>query len=318
MNNPLVSVIIATYNRADLLNFAIESALNQTYKNIQLMVIDDGSTDNTAEVVKTYPEVEYIVQNHAGQAAARNCGLRNSKGSIISSLDSDDFWEPDFLMRCVSKLEKDNLDFVFANWLQYAMEGEAWDYSINDPYLQPYITETPDHWIILPYAEARKLYMHSCPSPSSSVVMRKSSIASGWDESILIGDDWCMYIDMLLAKECRIAFTLDKLWKKRVDAINIYEGRKRSEVLKYLYIGDVEKMMARFKDRLTKQEMYIFERRYIESLVELAKHEALREFNFIEASRLLIKSFSLDIPYTLKTIPDIIRKGVAGKINTRR
>jgi glycosyltransferase involved in cell wall biosynthesis len=314
-NPPLVSIIIPTYNRADILRNALDSALGQTYTNTQIIVVDDGSTDSTAELVKQYPKVEYILQKHAGQAAARNCGLWHSKGSVIASLDSDDIWNPDFLMRCVTKLEEDKLDFVFTNWLQYTDEHNGWDYLVNDPYLKPHMKDTPDHWVTLSYTDARKLYMYSCPSPSSAVVIRKSSIVSGWDEQILIGDDWCMYINVLLSKERKIAFTLDKLWKKRVNFKNIYDGRKRSEVLKYLYITDAERMIEKFKNLLTAEELYIFQRRYIASLVELAKHEIVREFNWGESMKLLKKSFALDSSYTLKMIPQIILTGVNRKIN---
>jgi glycosyltransferase involved in cell wall biosynthesis len=314
-NNPLVSVIIPTYNRAGILRSAIDSALQQSYTNIQLLVIDDGSTDGTSELMKDYPQVEYIIKEHAGQAAARNCGLKHAKGSVIASLDSDDIWNPNFVEECINKLEKDNLDFVFANWHQYTDKGETWDFLIGDPFLIPFIKETPDNWISLTYTEARNLYLLACPSPSSSVVIRKSSIVSGWDERIKIGDDWCMYLDVILAKECKIAFTLNKLWKKRVDSFNIYDGRKRSEVLKYLYIHDTKIAMEKFKRLLTSDEMQILEKRYIASIVELAKHEMLREFNFGESARLIKLALAVDRTFTWQMIPYILKTGLNRKIN---
>jgi glycosyltransferase involved in cell wall biosynthesis len=316
INSQLVSVIIPTYNRAGILRNAIESALKQTYTNIQILVIDDGSTDNTAEIVKEYPQAEYITIKHAGQAAARNCGLKNAKGAIIASLDSDDIWEPDFLTKCVTKLEQDNLDFVFANWLQYTAENNSWDFLIFDPFLQNHIKNIDAHnWVNLTYADARKLYLVACPSPSSSVVIRKSSIVSGWDERIKIGDDWCMYLDVILAKECKIAFTLDLLWKKRIDAINIYDGRKRNEVLKYLYIADTKLIMEKFRHLLTADEMWVLEQRYIASLVELAKHESFRELNFIESVKLLRTAIAIDVNFTFKMIQYILKTGLTRKMN---
>src|SRR5690606_5171341 len=98
---PLVSVIIPTYNRAERVGDAIKSALNQTYKNVQIVVVDDGSADGTSDyIISHFPQVDFIQQQHAGQAAARNNGLRNAKGDIIANLDSDDIWEPDFLFFC--------------------------------------------------------------------------------------------------------------------------------------------------------------------------------------------------------------------------
>lgn len=310
----LVTIIIPTYNRAGKVNEAIESALNQTYQNIQIIVVDDGSVDDTAAVVKRYPGVEYYYKENNGQASARNFGLKMARGSIITSLDSDDIWYPDFLSFCVEKLQSEQLDFVFANWDQDTKEGGSWNFLLNDPFLKPFFHKEKNEWINLEYEETRYLYVNACPSPSSSVVVRKSSIIAGWDEQINIGDDWCMYLDMILSKECKIAFTMRKLWRKRVDEINIYDGRKWSEVLEFLYVADLKTKLIKFKDRLKKPELKALQERYMSSLVELAKHNLIREFKIFQALNLLGRSFSLDVMYTLKAIPSLFMKGLQGKI----
>jgi len=86
----LVSVIIPCYNQAQFLNEAIESVLAQTYPHFEIVVVDDGSSDNTAEVAARYPGVRYLRQENAGLAAARNSGLRHSSGSYLVFLDADD------------------------------------------------------------------------------------------------------------------------------------------------------------------------------------------------------------------------------------
>lgn len=315
---PLVSVIIPTYNREKKLPEAIESALNQSYSSTQIIVVDDGSTDGTAELIKKYPGIEYYYKKNGGQASARNEGLKQAKGTIIASLDSDDMWYPDFLKICVEKLERDQLDFVFANWDQDAKVGEPWNFLINDPFLKPYSNKYKNNWVDLEYEEVRDLYLKACPSPSSSVVVRKSSIVSGWNEEMNIGDDWCMYLEMILTKECKVAFTLERLWRKRVDEINLYDGRKWNEVLKFLYIADLEKKMDKFRHLLTFNELKILEERYMASLVELSKHNLVREFNIFSSINLLAKSFSINVPYTLKTIPDVFVKGLKRKIKNPR
>lgn len=312
--NPLVSVIIPTFNRADKLPDAIESVLNQTYKHVQIIVIDDGSTDDTADLVKNYPGLEYHWQKNGGQASARNKGLQNAKGPVLASLDSDDIWYPDFLTRCVEKLEAEQLDFVFANWDQDVKVGESWDFLSNDPFLKPHHQSAKDHWSNLSDQELRALFLKACPSPSSSVVVRKSSIVSGWDEQINIGDDWCMYLEMILTKKCKAAYTLDRLWRKRVDEINVFDGRKWSEILEFLHIADLKIKMDKFKHLLHKDELKILQQRYMASLVELSKHNLIREFNFPHSMRLLKRSFAIDIPFTLKTIPNILMKGLGGKV----
>lgn len=94
----LVSVIVPTYNRAYCVNKSIESALAQTYRNLEVLVIDDGSTDNTREVVTGAfggePRVKYIYQSNGGVAVARNRGMRVARGEFIALLDSDDVWKP--------------------------------------------------------------------------------------------------------------------------------------------------------------------------------------------------------------------------------
>ncbi|MNK02964.1 Hyaluronan synthase [compost metagenome] len=310
----LVTIIIPTYNRATKISDAIQSALNQTYQHTQIIVIDDGSTDNTFELLKKYPRIEYYYKENGGQASARNLGLKNAKGSIIASLDSDDIWYPDFLSKCVEKLETEQLDFVFSNWDQEAKEGNSWDFLINDPFLRPYFKKKVGYWVNLEYGETRDLYLKACPSPSSSVVIRKSSIVAGWDEKIKIGDDWCMYLDVILSKECRIAFTLEKLWHKRVDDINIYDGRKWSEVLEFLYVADLKRKMIRFNHLLTKTELRLLQERYMASLVELSKHNIIRGFKIFTSFNLLGQSLAINIPFTLKTIPSVLLKSLQNKI----
>ncbi len=87
---PLVSVIIPSYNHAQFLGQAIKSVLAQTYSNFEILVVDDGSTDDTAKVVRRYSPVRYVFQQNAGLSSARNTGLRQSRGRFLVFLDADD------------------------------------------------------------------------------------------------------------------------------------------------------------------------------------------------------------------------------------
>lgn len=93
------SIIIPTYNRAHLISKAIESVLAQTFTDWELLIIDDGSKDNTAEVVRSYADarIRYIYQDNAERSAARNNGITQSKGEFITFLDSDDYYLPERL-----------------------------------------------------------------------------------------------------------------------------------------------------------------------------------------------------------------------------
>lgn len=107
MRTPLVSVIIPTYNRAGLIGETIENVLQQTYRNIELIVVDDGSTDDTESVLKAYgSRIRWTAQKNAGPAAARNRGLGIAQGEIIAFQDSDDSWHPTKIERQVSLLQR--------------------------------------------------------------------------------------------------------------------------------------------------------------------------------------------------------------------
>lgn len=91
----LVTVVIPTFNRSAIVGRAIESALRQTYRNLECVVVDDGSSDDTRAVVERYgPRVRYLYQENAGVTAARNLAIRNARGEFLAFLDSDDLWRP--------------------------------------------------------------------------------------------------------------------------------------------------------------------------------------------------------------------------------
>jgi len=95
MEQPLVSVIIPTFNRAGLVREAVDSVLAQDYSRLELIVIDDGSNDHTPEVVRAFgTAVRFIQQPHTGVSAARNRGVAASHGELVAFLDSDDLWLP--------------------------------------------------------------------------------------------------------------------------------------------------------------------------------------------------------------------------------
>ena len=98
--NPRISIIIPAYNQARFLNDSVNSALSQNYRNYEIIVVDDGSTDETAAVAAEYGDrIHYVYQENRGLAGARNTGIRHARGEYIALLDSDDIWQPDFLAK---------------------------------------------------------------------------------------------------------------------------------------------------------------------------------------------------------------------------
>jgi glycosyltransferase involved in cell wall biosynthesis len=107
---PLVSVVIPAYNRAALLGRAVNSVLEQSFQDFEILIVDDGSTDNTAEVVQGFedPRIRYIRHaKNAGEAAARNTGIHAARGQYVAFLDSDDYWLAGKLELQVRVLEAD-------------------------------------------------------------------------------------------------------------------------------------------------------------------------------------------------------------------
>lgn len=104
-----VTVIVPTYNRENCITKALDSILNQTYPDYEIVVIDDGSTDNTETILKRYGnKIKYFYKSNGGPASARNLGIRTCSGEYIAFLDSDDTWLPNKLDLQISVLEKDN------------------------------------------------------------------------------------------------------------------------------------------------------------------------------------------------------------------
>ena len=122
---PLVSFIVATFNRANTIKRALLSALNQCYDNTELIVVNDGSTDNTSSALHDLVaanKIRYFEQRHMGRSAARNTGLNLARGEFIAFLDDDDELEPDFADVLIRIIQKDaKLDLVFCNC--YREEG---------------------------------------------------------------------------------------------------------------------------------------------------------------------------------------------------
>lgn len=111
---PLVSVVIPVYNGESYLREAIDSVLSQTYGKIELLLVDDGSCDSSAEIASSYSDLRYIKQENKGVASARNRGIAESKGDYITFLDQDDYWSKSKLELQINYLERHSTcGFVF-------------------------------------------------------------------------------------------------------------------------------------------------------------------------------------------------------------
>lgn len=128
--NPKVSVIIPVYNVETYLRQCLDSVCAQTLKEIEIICVDDGSTDSSPDILKEYAQkdarIRILSQKNAGAGAARNYGLRESNGEYLSFLDSDDFFEPDMLEEAYKSIEEYNADFVVFESDQYHMNTKEY------------------------------------------------------------------------------------------------------------------------------------------------------------------------------------------------
>ena len=124
--NELISVVIPTYNRERTLPRAIGSVLRQTYQEIELIVVDDGSTDQTRSLIESMDDkrIRYVYQPNQGACAARNRGVLEAKGSLIAFQDSDDEWLEDKLARQVEYMRQTQADIVFHAFSREGLEAE--------------------------------------------------------------------------------------------------------------------------------------------------------------------------------------------------
>lgn len=124
---PKVSVIIPTYNRAKFLPRAIQSVKDQSFRDFELIIVDDGSTDETPQVVQSVAgDCRYIRKENGGSASARNAGIQESKGRYIAFLDSDDFWMPEKLAEQVKVLDANpKIGIVYARMPIINDKGET-------------------------------------------------------------------------------------------------------------------------------------------------------------------------------------------------
>jgi hypothetical protein len=202
-----VTTIIPSYNRADYLSLALDSVLGQTYSVSEIIIVDDGSTDNTREVVKRYAgRVRFYAQNHGGVSAARNKGLELAQGEIISWCDADDVWEPSFLGRTISLLESDpQVDGVYAGVMHIDSDGKRLP---------------QENRITVPPEQLYAALADDCFIQTTGFVMRKRCFdLAGWfDTEFDISEDYDMFLR--LARNFRIVGLGEPLVRYRVHQQN--------------------------------------------------------------------------------------------------
>ena len=137
-----MSIITPCYNGAKYIEETIDSVIAQTYKNWEMLIVDDGSRDDSAQIVTKYCEkeerIKLISQENAGSAAARNNGIRNAQGQYIALLDADDLWHPQFLEKQINFMKKKDAVCVYCS---YDRIDEKSKKILRPTYAKPVITK---------------------------------------------------------------------------------------------------------------------------------------------------------------------------------
>lgn len=204
MNDVLVSIVLPTYNRAHLLPCSINSVLQQTIRNIELIIVDDGSTDDTAAVVASYkdPRIRYIpLEKNQGVGAARNTGLKLATAPYVAFQDSDDFWLPEKLQLKLAALDAadEDVGVVYCGRLIYGRDD-------NNQYGERCVSYVPSR---TKKTVAGDLYtsLLSGNILTTTMLLAKREImlaTGGFDLTLRADEDWDMALR--LAQQTKFAF----------------------------------------------------------------------------------------------------------------
>jgi glycosyltransferase involved in cell wall biosynthesis len=188
----LISVVMPCYNAAPFVEEAIESVLQQSYPQLELIIVDDGSTDASTQIIARlaaeHPDrITLLHQTNSGPYAARNHGLDHARGNFIAFLDADDTWHPDALNLLHAAMTDTLADVAYCGWQNV---GEA--AADTQPYIPPNYVE----------ADAAVLFLQSCPWPINGVLVRRQLIdqLNGFSERLPTAMDYDLWLRMLASQ----------------------------------------------------------------------------------------------------------------------
>lgn len=265
----LVSVIIPTYNRADVILTTINSVIKQDYRPLEILIIDDGSTDDTYEVIKGLVchtndlVIEYTFQKNGGVSSARNRGIDMANGSFISFLDSDDILLPRKISSQVNMMKKENADICYGNY-----------YSSKDGIDYPVIAQSPKKDVVFQYL-AMKIMMQL------DVWMFSKNLIDTNHLNFTIGKKWgedCEFIIKALSfsnKTIHVDQFMSKYYIGRTDGLSRFSWEKLDEdVANYTDILNWLK-----KRNETKKQIKMIRRWLLPNLIIMRILEGRKDFD---------------------------------------
>lgn len=243
--NKLISVVIPVYNAEKTLKRSIESVLNQTYSNIELVIVNDGSADDSEKICLSYDDrrIYYIYQKNEGVAAARNNALRVAKGDYIAFLDADDYLDPHFCEKLLSVLENQNAD------MSICMNHNVYQKLGSDGNIKEYI-KNPKLRIRETFSISSEEYDFYDRHSHWTVwgALYKKSLLDGikFRKGLYVGED-TYYLAEVIKKAKRIAF-LDEYLMYYIYALDSASHGK-FDSKKYTELESWKKIVKLYEDR---------------------------------------------------------------------
>lgn len=218
--NPAVSIVLPTFNRARFLDEALASIHSQSWQDWELIVVDDGSTDDTAARIDSWreriPQLRYVRRENGGAYAARNTGLQHARGEYIAFFDSDDLWLDHHLERCVEGLRQNpEVDWIYAACRCIDPSGnvvQPTTFQIGDtvrPFLSLATRGVGDVWVINDPRALERFFSHGfyCGLQNSVIRQRVFSGHEFWEDYRVVED--VLFVARALARGMRFAYLTD-------------------------------------------------------------------------------------------------------------
>lgn len=255
MNTPALSVVIPAYNAGDFIAETLESVFAQTYRPLEIIVVDDGSTDSTAEVVKNYLQrndngtnLRYIYQLNSGPSAARNNGIKSSTGKYVAFLDADDLWPEDKLSKQSGLMEL-NLDVVltFGDMRRFSkISGMAESMFVRQKYTREFFGD------IFYVKDAYKKLLSQNFIPTGTVMIRREYFQNGlfFDEDLKYVEDLDLWLRIAMNEP--IAYSTEVWEYKRDHDMNVSNN---AEIMFKSLIEVIDKHSRHFHPFLRKNKI---------------------------------------------------------------
>lgn len=262
MDNPLISVIVPVYNAEPNLRQCLDSILNQTLKEIEIICVDDGSTDKSLKILKEYQQkdnrITILQQQNKYAGVARNTGLRVAKGRYLSFLDADDFFQSNMLEDMYKKAEIDNSDIVICGWFNYNNKLKTVTKSFN--FLPKFVALSPFSGKLI----ANDLFTFSKPNAWTKLYrhsfFQKHNLQ--FENCKCYNDMTCVYLSYILAErisvinKCYVYYrnnqtsNLTSQWNKNFESLLYATSRLEGKMIN---LGVYEIFKVPFIQRMVKR-----------------------------------------------------------------